>query len=248
MPKLWGVLLGLCLSVGPVVMGASYEVPITLPAYDKADQVIRMPEDWATINDSDKRIFVVEPGDYRSVGRITLTASGTAVTPRYLILKSATEDHATHASQFPEAEQAVISSLEIEGADFWIVDRISIVDTPVYTSPVLIHSAATDNILNRMRIQNIAYASFIRHGCHRNVIQNSLIGGQRQELYNGRWVYMERVALGLSQSGSDEHPVRIEDTVFVNNEIYNMTDGIQLTALRLDDPGYVYRCFRAAEQ
>jgi hypothetical protein len=240
MTKPWVVLVVLCVSVRSALAGMSYEVPVVLPASDKAGQVIRSPGDWAAINDPGKRIFVVEPGDYRGVGTITLTASGTAVAPRYLMLKSAAEDDATHASQLPEAKQAVIGSLDIEGADFWIVDRISIVDTPLYTSPVLIRDNSTDNILNRMRIENIAFGCIIRHGCHRNVIQNSLIGGQRQEWHDGKWVYLERIGLGLSRSGSDERAVRIEDTVFVNNEIYNMTDGIQLIASPLNDPRYVH--------
>ncbi len=180
--------------------------------------VISTNADWARINDPGYRVFCVRPGDYRGAGAIVLKRSGKADAPRILLLDS---DSGEHPANLPEADQALIESLEFNGADFWYVERLSIVNTPDRQSVVRFSGGASDNTIDRMRIEHFYEGIRLDDGAHRNTIQNSLIGDQDFHR-NG-----DAVCIALQGYRSRPQTVRILDTRILNNEIYNCNDGIQ---------------------
>ena len=197
-----------------------------LKSVDKPDCDAGNPEvliigddsDWAKINDPEYRVFCVRPGDYRGVGAIVLERSGKAEAPRILLLDS---DSNAHPADLPESGQALIESLEFKGADFWYVERLSIVDTPDRQSVVRFGSGASDNTIDRMRIEHFYEGITLDDGAHRNTIQNSLIGDQ--DFHRGG----DAVCIALQGFRTRPKTVRILDTKILNNEIYDCNDGIQ---------------------
>ena len=197
-----------------------------LKSVDKPDCDAGNPEvliigddsDWARINDPEYRVFCVRPGDYRGVGAIVLERSGKAEAPRILLLDS---DSDAHPADLPESDQALIESLEFKGADFWYVERLSIVDTPDRRSVVRFGSGASDNTIDRMRIEHFYEGITLDDDAHRNTIQNSLIGDQ--DFHRGG----DAVCIALQGFRTRPQTVRILDTKILNNEIYDCNDGIQ---------------------
>ena len=199
----------------------------SLPACDPNSPdtlFIRDAADWGYINDAGYRIFCVAPGDYSSVGAIRLTSSGTGTQPRVLRMLPATYGGTdAHPAQAPESQRAILSELILHGASYWIVNGLTIRgDINTVSSLVILENQASNNILKRMLVEH-AYANLVSiggNGANNNTIQNSVIRKSYPE------PGMDHHCIDIASLEPGE---QITGTRIVGNEIYDCTDGIQLT-------------------
>jgi hypothetical protein len=200
---------------------SAYEVAVELPACDANNsevQFIRTDEDWRMINDTSKRIFCVQPGNYTKLGLVSLSANGTSTFPRYLrYYNPENPTDTTHPANASETNRAVVVQLRLNGASWWIVDgltfRTQATRGGAARGTVRIRANSDNNIFNRVLIENGREMFEIQDRSDFNVLQNSVIRNAhlRQDL--------------------DSHCAIIFNNIkgnrFVNNELYNCTDGIQ---------------------
>jgi hypothetical protein len=208
----------------------------SLPACDPNSPdtlFIRDAADWGYINDAGYRIFCVAPGDYSSTGAIRLTSSGTGTQPRVLRILPATYGGTdAHPAQAPEAERAILAELVLQGASYWIIDGLTIRgDINMASSLILVNKQASNNTLNRMLVENAntSLVTITGNGANYNTIQNSVI--RKSYPQPG----MDHHCITISSEAPNE---RITGTRIVGNEIYDCTDGIQLTVLSAAQQSY----------
>jgi hypothetical protein len=195
-----------------------YLEQFTLPTCDATNPevfFIKSNDDWSHINDKDKTIFCVSPGDYSSLGSVELTASGSEDKRRYIVLDNGND---VHPASLDESEQANIS-LVFNSASYWIVDRMSNINDTKEPS-FGFKNSASHNILNKINLQNYYYGVIIYPFCHYNTVQNSYLDQMSVE-----GILSDNV--GLALAGNTEG-ARIKGTKFINNDIRNANDGIQL--------------------
>jgi len=177
---------------------------------------IKRDEDWSRINDLNKSIFCVKPANYSKLGRVVLTASGTAKKKRYILLDNGNDKH---PAQLDKKMLAKVG-FELQGANYWVIDRMSYWDSSnAFIPNILSHSDW--NIFNRYFIYNVNGGAIVLHpDSDNNTIQNSRI--ERSDIS----LYMDRAAIELNNNGQDH--ISIKNNTIVNNEIVNFVDGIQL--------------------
>jgi hypothetical protein len=180
--------------------------------------------DWGFINDPAYRIFCVSPGDYSSIGDIRLTSSGTAAQPRIIsVMQSTNGSVGIHPAKTPESGKAILEKLVLNDAHHWIIDGLTIRGNPVTASVLVrIEMRASNNILNRMLIEDgsMDLVRITGHGSNNNTIQNSVIRKSKPAPMT------DHHCIALSSTEPNE---QISGTRILNNEIYDCTDGIQLT-------------------
>lgn len=196
-----------------------FEVPVALPGCDTSDPAVRLiqsDDDWEDINDETYRIFCVAPGDYRGRGNVRLARDGTAEAPRYLRYfnpDDPTDDR--HPVRQSESERAIVLGFRVTDARYWIVDGLTFTGD---WERIVFEEASDHNVLNRVLLESAAVV--IRHGCHDNTVQNSVLRNAPKTPGS------DRVCMVLSGS-NDGADVVIHGTRIVNNEIYDCTDAIQ---------------------
>ena len=96
----------------------------SIPAFGRCDVIVDPSVAPATLqalfNDPAKRVFCIEPGDYRSAGRIDLQVSGTEASRRFLRFHA--QDGLRNAVQRPA--RALFETLHIFG-DWWVVQGLT---------------------------------------------------------------------------------------------------------------------------
>lgn len=197
----------------------AYEEKLTLPSCSHNNTevyFIESDEDWSKINDLNKSIFCVKPADYSKLGRVVLTASGTAKKKRYILLDNGNNKH---PSQLDKKMLAKVG-FELQGANYWVIDRMAYWESRTAFIPnILNHS--DENIFNRYFIYNVNGGAIVFHpDSDNNTIQNSRI--ERSDIS----LYMDRAAIELNNNGQDN--ISIRNNKIVHNEIVNFVDGIQL--------------------
>lgn len=205
-----------------VTMGQNlyaYEEKLILPScsHNNAEvYFIKRNEDWSRINEVNKTIFCVKPADYSQLGRIVLTASGTAKKRRYILLDNGNNQH---PSQLDKKKLAKVG-FELRGANYWVIDRMAYWESRTAFIPnILEHS--DENIFNRYFIYNVNGGAIVLHpDSDNNTIQNSRI--ERSDIS----LFMDRAAIELNNNGQDH--ITIKNNKIVHNEIVNFVDGIQL--------------------
>lgn len=215
-----------------------YLEPVNLPKCDANNpevQFIRNNADWSKINSS-KRIFCVSPGDYRSLGSIKLTTSGTATKRRYIVLNNGND---THPGKLNTDELAIFDLL-IDGADYWTIDRYYAnraggADTQGGYN-VRFKNGASYNIFNRGYMTHFG-SLIIFDLCHNNTVQNSRFSEQNDPGYDGG------VAVQIAAWGAKFG--QIHNTKVINNEFYNCNDGFQIVRRPLNDGTGKYQDFNA---
>ncbi len=202
-----------------------YLEPVTIPACDESDpevQIIDSLEDFSHINDADKRIFCVKPGDYTGSGRITITASGTETARRYIVLDNGNDIHPGKLDD----DQRVKVAFEFVDASYWVLDRMGSYDDDNLQHIVLKQS--THNIFNRMYFRNVFQAIWIRNLSHYNTIQNSrfdtmTLNGAASDLAMinvAQWYYKNRNSQGVCEEEGLKH-FDVFGTKVINNEFVN---------------------------
>ena len=235
---------------GPLVAGygllpdaVPYLRPFTPPACDPADPevfFIRTSADWAHVNDADKRVFCVAPGDYGDLGAITITQSGTAEAPRYLLLDTDGPRHpaALVGGDFADKtgweEKLARYRLVLDHADYWVIDRPAYWEDPSPFHGPLELVASSHNLINRAFYVDTAAGIGLTGGSNENTVQNA-------HMEKTRWAVDYALARGADppyeeQIFADLAAIELEgvdpgdrfwDNVFVNNEIVNYVDAFQ---------------------
>ncbi len=138
------------------------------------DLVIAEAADWARVNDANKRIVCVLPGDYSyaETGAIRLSASGTPEAPRYLIARDERNpDDQTHPAKLPPARQSVISNFSLEGSH-WIIDRMVIRNSPRSN---FVQGGASHNLMDRLLVDGAQRAGIYFRDARNNILRRSVL-------------------------------------------------------------------------
>ena len=192
---------------------SSYLEPINLPKCDASNpevQFIKNKSDWSTINSSSKRIFCVSPGDYRSLGNIVITASGTPQKRRYIVLNNGNNTHPGKLSKSQLANYA----LDLRAASYWVIDRAASFDAN-HSHSFKINRGSTHNIFNRLFTQNVYHTMWIRNNANGNTIQNSRFDG-----VNTKGAIADLATINLIDNMAKS--TTIKNTKVINNEFVNV--------------------------
>ena len=200
----------------------SVAIDLKIPTYHAEDPehwLIDDPADWTNINDQDKRFFFVTPGDWREVGPITLTASGTKDRPRWLVLYDPQHpDAEAHPWHLPADQRAWIDRLLVEGGDHWIIDRLRI------DRASIVSDGACHNVLNRLmwhQMNKSASDDCLRIGNPRNFQDNSSFN-------TIQYCVMASTKPAGGQDGCGIYVSNADDNRIVRNEIFDMPgDSVQ---------------------
>ncbi|MCK5797937.1 MAG: right-handed parallel beta-helix repeat-containing protein [Deltaproteobacteria bacterium] len=207
--------------------GSQYLEPVTLPACDTSNPkvfLISKAADWKHINDTAYRVFCVKPGDYRSIGNISLTVSGTKNAPRVIRHAAADTGATSHPATMSVSEQAIVRGFQFNVASYWVIDRLS-TSGPASPAVVRMSTGSTHNILNRMRIEDMGYGVRMVTGADYNVVQRCLIGNMR--------IHKGTDATCIENAGD-----HVRGTKVIQNEIYNCNDGIHLVGPKAGGRSY----------
>lgn len=207
----------------------------TLPDPPPCDVVIRpadAKEALGRLNDPGASVFCVEPGDYRSAGRITLTASGREGTRRWLRY---------HAGGAPEpavrqSRRALFESIVLQGASWWVVQGLTL--QPVGPDPFrhaffLIwggdHNVVDGNLLDASQQKNQGFQrAFLLQALGRDPATGNSI--QANVIRSGNASRAGQDYCGVCISVGNEPGADNDDNRVVDNEIYDWGDGIALSA------------------
>jgi hypothetical protein len=191
-----------------------------------ANQAATLP----LLDDADKRVFCVDPGDYRAARHVEIRASGTASARRYLRFNA----------PFPappaieQASRAIFHGLLLDGASWWVIEGITIQPTgPQDLAYLVAIFGGTRNVLegnlldaslqSNMTRQNGVVLAATGSGKPStwNSIQNNVIhGGNKNRLpidYTGVNVPSETVVGAFNDHNK-----------IVDNEIFDWGDGVQI--------------------
>jgi len=211
-----------------------YLEPINLPKCDASNpevQFIRKNADWKHINDKNKRIFCVSPGNYTALKKIVgpnmisgikITSSGTPKKRRYILLNNGNNIHPAKLKK----SQLANYTLELKGASYWVIDRAASFDVN-FSHSFILNRNSTHNIFNRMFTQNLFHTMWIRNGSHYNTIQNSRFDGVSKQ-----GALADLSTINLLDFGDIE--IEIKGTKVINNEFLN-TKAIRMAAESLGD-------------
>ena len=207
----------------------SYEVPVVLPSCAGA-KIIETDADWASINDPGITVFCVKPGDYRSAtpvgtgfstssGRILITESGTAGTPRVIRAWNTTGDIWDKDS----SEVAIIDSFRMTDVSYWTIANLHFhtQDLDVNTNNANLwvknsdHVIIQDNLIEEGLAGIYLIGDSDYHTVQRNVIRDGLIWGGD--------------SLGILMSSGNVPDLESRGNRFVNNENYDSGQNITIS-------------------
>jgi len=198
-----------------------YLEKFTLPTCDANNPevfFIKSNEDWSHINDEDKSIFCVAPGDYSSLGAIKLTTSGSAEKRRYIVLDNGNDLHPGKLNRDQLAKVGFI----LQDSNYWIIDRMAYWESRTTFHPIKIINS-DNNLINRYFMDNVGSGIYLYNGSDNNTIQNCRI--QREDIS----IFYDRAAIGLDSDNryNEDAIINITNTKIINNEVYNFVDGFQ---------------------
>ena len=208
---------------------SEFEIPIEVPPCDVTNpevQIIESNKDWGRINDVNKQIFCVKPGDYTSIGSIVLHQSGTETKRRYISLFSESHPEYSDTTQNPANvslnEQAVVKQFRILNANYWVIDRIVQRGADAGGGYIL----GDQNIFNNMLFERAPRFQLVMYnGSDHNVVQYSVCREQTENI--------DTMCFGITDHIGPDNAIPTGEfhtlgNRFVSNEIYDYTDGIQL--------------------
>jgi hypothetical protein len=182
----------------------------------------------AELNDPDKRVFCVEPGDYRSAGLLRLTASGTEASPRFLRFHA--DDGVANALERPE--RAVFHALKILGS-WWVIQGLTIQPRDPDESSWFVAIQGGDRNLiegnlvdgsehdNQGAETGIIVTAALANPASYNVIQDNVVS-------NGNRNRLAVDYMGIRISAGDEPGADNDYNRVLDNEVYDWGDGIGL--------------------
>jgi hypothetical protein len=193
----------------------------------------------ALLNDPSKRVFCVEPGDYRAAGLLRITASGTQQDRRFLRFDP--RDGKRNAVQ--RSERALFESLLIRGS-WWVIQGLTIQPHDGMTDWFVTIYGGDHNILDGNLIDGIEHVpqlptqnavivnSYLGDPATFNTLQANVVRNGNQGRRPGDYEGID-VVWGNSPGGDNDF------NKVLDNEVYDWGSGIAVEALAADcnDPG-----------
>ncbi len=179
--------------------------------------IIKNKNDWKHINDTNKSIFCVAPGDYENLGKILINSSGTKKKKRYLLLYN---NNNKHPSKLPKKERAKYL-LYFQNASYWVIDRQSFWES---SNPFRRNKIVNSHHLEfkRLHFQDSSSALYIYNGSHDITITNSLFQKGKWSLEHKN--FYDVAAIGLLCRNNKES---VKNIKVLNNKFINYVDAIQ---------------------
>lgn len=215
------------------------DVDIATLTSQPCQETITVTDSAATINskiNGGRQYICIQPGDYTSKGAIAITASGSAQARRVLRYSESSTEMPWNQ---PFEKRVRLRKLVFDGADYWILDRLTFPASSDSTisDRIFIRNGASDLVLNRLLIEgapaaspNSQYSAVGAWECapgtaDRVTLQNSVI--------RNNWAVAGSDPVGIAfECGHDVH--------IVNNEIYDWASHpVQLGQSNPDISGYV---------
>lgn len=219
----WIVLLLFAVVFSEVFRSKEEEI-FNIPKCDELNpkvQMISSDEDWNEINNPEKSIFCVSPGNYETAGTIKITAKGTKEEKKFLFLNDGNE---VHPGKLETEKQAKVE-LDFQNASYWIVDRLSC--TEKYENTCFsVHSGSFGIILSRLFATDFYGAVLVRGSEFPPYTSDITIQNCRFDPMSFHGIDNDKVAISLSSSRWNKNGTLI-NTKILNNEIRNSNDGIQ---------------------
>lgn len=191
---------------------AKYEKQIgTPPACSTVISSVNDPN-WSKLNDPAYRVICIAPGDYRSKGLITLTASGTAGNERWLRYDNGAANPGSVAHPVKQSNRAILSRVEFRNANYWVLNRLTVDGDMGNITLVRFHydQSSNYNVLDSLLVQNGAGANnrlvWFRANNSFNTLQNSVVRSS---------------VIGVNQDNDCVEVDNSHNNRIVNNEIYN---------------------------
>jgi hypothetical protein len=205
----------------------------SIPDYGECD-VIVTPSNWPTtlaqvgsngVNDPTKRVFCVEPGDYRQRGNLLLLASGTEQNRRFLRFRA--DDGVENAAQ--RTERAIFERINLV-ADWWVIQGLSIEPLDPTTPTFLLvnggdHNILDGNLVDGAQQQNargtvgIGLKGLSGDPATYNTVQRNLVRNGNQRRRDVDYI-------GVLVAGAHADGERNDFNRVVDNEIMDWGDGI----------------------
>ena len=182
------------------------------------------------LNDASRRVFCVDPGDYRSAGKLLLTASGTSSSRRFLRFHAPL---GAHQKAIHRTQRAIFESIQLVQASWWVIQGIVVEPQDPATVFLMKVDGGDHNVLdgnlidasqqwNETRHVGVAIASWQSDPATYNSVQANVVrGGNRSRLgldYTG-----------IAVSSSVYAGANNDFNKILDNEIYDWGDGIQLS-------------------
>ncbi len=214
-----------------------------IPAYGACDAIIDPSIALGTLktllNDPSKRVFCVEPGDYRGAGELFLTASGTAQSRRFLRFHASSGPR--NAVQRPE--RAIFESLRLFSS-WWVIQGLTFQPHDGKTAWFVTILGGDHNVLDgnlidgidhipQLATQNaVVVSAFNGNAASFNTIQANVVRNGNQGRRPGD--YDGIVVLWGNLPGENNDFNKILD-----NEIYDWGDGVSVAGHTNDcsEPG-----------
>lgn len=183
----------------------------------------------AQLNDPAKRVFCVQPGDYRGAGALVLTASGSSGSRRFLRLQGPDPlPHAVH-----QVQRARFESIQIQGS-WWVIQGLTVQPLDPETSWLVAIQGGDRNILdgnlvdasavfNMVAQTGILIASLQSNPATYNSVQRNVVRSGNQ---SRRPIDYAGIAVSISVDAGGNN----DFNEIVDNEIFDWGDGVALTA------------------
>ncbi len=207
-----------------------YLEEVHIPKYDINNPthvlITTSNEMWTSsvLNDPNYKHFYVAPGTYGDATKShydpiykVLTTSGTEEDRRTISLYNGND---THPASLPDDQVANVA-FRLTGASYWTIDRMANLDRNTKWS-LAMKLSSNNNIINKWHLRNHGYGVTLQSGSSYNTIQNSYINHATDSSRRSH------DAIGL-QAAIDNKGTPSVGNKFINNDIRNATDGIQLT-------------------
>lgn len=149
------------------------------------NQTIAPSAPWSSINWSNSTICI-EAGDHTWKGTLTIPSNASGSSGNYKVLRYTGSDDATDASPWNQQNRARLQRIAVDGADFWLIDRLTLPTTTGSQEDRIFVSAVSQGtsgdvrnmIFNRLLIEGsgnsgVPYSGF-RMNCDYTLNFNSI--------------------------------------------------------------------------
>ncbi|MDJ0788042.1 MAG: hypothetical protein QNK05_14630 [Myxococcota bacterium] len=189
-------------------------------------------ETFAMLNDPDKRVFCVDPGNYRRQLHVRISSSGTRNARRYLRVN----EPFPAPVAWDQKRRAVLHGIELNRASWWVIEGLTIQPVDRQNLAYLVglnsssHNVLEGNYLDARHQPNHTIQRGVKIGANRNeapsthnfIQRNVIRGGNKSRLavdYTGVSVVYEDFPGGSNSFNK-----------ILDNEIYDWGDGVQVSA------------------
>jgi hypothetical protein len=213
-----------------VLLASLFLIPMLANAAEECDTIIDSSAQFVHLNDPERRVFCIKPGNY--ITGLKLTVDGTAEAPRIIRYHNPDVADDVHPVHMTEGQRAVVEQMFFHGVRHWEVDRMTI---------------RHDSLHSQVRMQpNIFH--WTDHWVHNNeylTLKNSLVeggGGSSGMIAMGGdnlSILNNVIRNTFVVPNMDDHCIVLygANNKVIGNEIYNCAgDGIQMSAGGLGSP------------